>query len=272
MDLIFIDEKRALKPPDPEFAASMALVQPVRDSSLLISTSSSAAAAVFSDSCKRSTRVRLASALKSLGRSDDALSKGSAREADYWLLAASYDFAHALLYSREVIPSRSHIIGQLKGLPRGTARSFEAYSLGAGLEKSSRASCASRLEGVAVLQDVLRGNQEAGRAGSGTWSEARLQIVQAKAQELSTRMEHAESYSFLGQEVVQGILEAAKSPSMPEPKRPGKTVDVGHVFAGGRQLLGDRLLKELGLNRGASIVSGSIAVLRDQVSALAKKG
>jgi len=272
MDLIFIDEKRALKPTDPESAASMAQVQPVRDSSLLISTSSSAAVAVFSDSCKRSTRTRLGSALKSLGRSDDALSKDSTKEADFWLLAASYDYAHALLYSREVVPSRSHLIGQLRSLPKGTSSSFEAFSLAAGIEKSSRSSCASRLEGVAVLQDVLRGNQDPGKSGRASWTEARFDIVGAKAQELSTRMEHAESYSFLGQEVVQGIVEVASAPSVPEPDRFAKAADVGHVFSGGRQLLGDRLLKELGLNRGAASIKDSLAVLRDQVSVLAKKG
>ena len=271
MDLIFVDEKRTLKAPDPEVAASMAQVYPVRDPSMLISTSSSAAAAVFSDSCKRSMRARLASALKSLGRSDDALSKDSVKEADFWLLAASFDYAHALLYSREVLPCRSHIIGQLKALPRGTSKSFEAFSIGAGLQKSSRTSCTSRLDGVGVLQDVLRGSQNVKTNVSGTWSDARLEIVRAKAQELSTRMEHAESYSFLGQEVVQGIREVALAPSMPDLNRPSKAPDVSHVFTGGRQLLGDRLLRELGLSRVESVVRDSLSAIRDQVYALAKK-
>ena len=77
MDLIFVSEKEALKPSNPEHAASMAHSRPVRDASLVISTSAAAATAVLADSCHKSTRGRLASALKSLGRADEALSEGS---------------------------------------------------------------------------------------------------------------------------------------------------------------------------------------------------
>ncbi|MDA4121229.1 MAG: hypothetical protein OK404_02340 [Thaumarchaeota archaeon] len=272
MDLVFIDEKSALKPPDPELAASMAHVKPVRDSSLLISTSSSAAAAMLADSCKRSTRGRLASSLKSLGRADEALGRDSAKEADFWLLAGSYDYAFALLYSRDIVPAPSHLLRQLKDLARGTARGFEAFSRGAALEKSSRISCASRLEGVSVLQDILRGRQVSDSSEGGSWTESRLDIVRGKAQELATRVEHAESYSFLGQEMVEAILHVASPPrGDPYSRATKKTADLGQVFAGKKQLLGDRLLKELGLVRDGPAVANALGVLRDQVSALAKK-
>ena len=270
LDVMFIDEKTALKPARPEHAASLAHARPVRDTSLLISTSTAAASAVFTDSCRKSSSGRLASALKALGRVDEALSRGSRTEADLWLLAGSYDFAFAWLYSKERVPAPSHLLRQLRDQSKGTSRGFEAFSMGAALEKSSRGSCAARLEGLSVLHDVVKGRQVPAEPGDAGWQSARLETVRAKAQELGLRVEHAESYSYLGQETVLAVLAVAQAGESAGKGREGYP-DIGPLFAGSQQLLGDRLLKELGLGRDEQTLRGSMAVVKEQVSALARR-
>ena len=271
MDLIFITESDALKPADPEHSASMARAHPVRDASLVISTGTSAAAAVIADSCRRSTRGRLASALKSLGRVDEALSNGSLKEADFWLTAASYDYAYALLYSREVVPAPSHLLGQLRGQSKGALKGFQAFSTGAALERSARNTCGSRLEGIGVLHDVLRGRQRTRAEESAGWAPARLEIVKAKSQDLAARVEHAEGYSFLGQEMVDAMLELADPGGRDGGREGGRRSDVGSLFQGKEQLLGDRLLSELGLVREGPALRASLGAVKEQVSSLARR-
>ncbi len=264
LDLIFIQDRDALKPENPEHAAAMAHAKHVRDTSLVVSTGSAAGAAVLADSYRKSTRARLASALKSLGRVDEAFSQSSIREADFWLQAAAYDYGHALLYSKEVLPAPSHLLGQLKFHSKGTARSFEAFSKGAALEKSSRNTCGSRLEGIAILHDVLRERREVKAPRLAGWPPAKLEILKAKAEELGSRLEHAEGYSYLGQEMVQGMLEVASADDA------GKGA-VGSLFTGEDKLLSDRLLEELGLVRDRPTIETTLEVMNEQVSSLARK-
>jgi hypothetical protein len=267
MDLTFIGEKEALRHENPEHAASMAHAKPIRDNSLVISTGSSAAEAVYSDSCRKSARGRLSSALKSLGRVDECLAAEAVREADFWLLSASYDFGYAWLYSKETVPAPSHLLRQLREASKGPPRAFEAFSRGAGLEKASRAACASRLEGVGVIHDVLRGRQEsAGELGPG-WQE-RYEMIRGKSQELAIRVEHAESYSFLGLSFVLGVREMAAGWGS---KGPRHRSDLGSMFGGQEQFLGDRLLKELGLGRDRTAIEAALPGVKGQISSLAKK-
>jgi len=159
IDLLFVPEKEALKPRNPEHAMSIALAKPLRDSSLVLSTSSAANLAVFSESAKKASGTRLASALKILGRADAALSKESIVDADFWLLAASYEFGYAWLLSKECLPSPSHLLAQLREYSKDNPRGFEGVSIGSGLEAAGRAGCGARLEGVSVLHDLLREDQ-----------------------------------------------------------------------------------------------------------------
>lgn len=261
VDLKFSPEKDVLKPANPEHALSLATARPVRDSSFVLSTSSAANFAVLSESARKACGIRLASALKSLGRSDAALAKEALVDADFWLLAASYEFGYALLLSREVLPSPSHLLAQLREGPKGNPRGFEGVSIGAGLEAAGRAGCGARLEGVAVLHDLLReGSKEA--TAESEWPKARTEILAAKAQELITRVELAECYSFLGQEVVDNVMTLLRL----HPKR-----TLGSLSTGRDRLLGERLIRQLGFARNQNAVRSGLDVLRQQVSLLSRK-
>src|SRR5579863_8907843 len=139
VDLTFLPEKEVLKPTSPERSMSIAQATPVRDNSLIFSTGGAACSATFSDSAKAASRTRLTSALKTLVRAEDSVTKGAVVDGDFWLLAASYEYAYALLLSREVIPSPSHLLHQLRTAAKGAPRGFERVSIGAGLESATRA-------------------------------------------------------------------------------------------------------------------------------------
>ncbi len=270
MDLFFVEEKEVLKPSNPEHAVSMSQAKILKDTSLVLSTSLASNTAVRASSARRSSRARLASSLKALGRVDDALSMGFLPDADFWLLSASYDFVYALLYSREVQPAPSHLLGRLKSQSKGQAKSFEAFSRGAGLEKSSRASCIARLEAIGILHDLLGRAHEGGGAGQYAWSKERLQIIAAKAKELGKNIEHAESYSFLGQEAFKALLGVAWREAS-EGRRKAKGPMLMNALAPERGgLLSRKLLEELGLNRPKVSITGSLELLREQVSRLSR--
>jgi len=261
VDVNFTTEKEILKPANPEHAVSLAYAQPVRDTSLILSTSSATNTATVSESARKASRTRLSSSLKTLGRAEEALNKKDLVDADFWLLAASYEFGYALLLNREVLPSPSHLLAQLREGSKGNPKGFEGLSMGAGLEAAGRAGCGARLDAVTVLHDLLReGSKEA--ANESKWSKARTGIVAAKAQELLTRVELAECYSFLGQELVDGMMTLLRR----HPKR-----TVSSLTEGKDRLLGERMVRQLGLARGEKPVQSGLEVLRQQVSALARK-
>ncbi|MDG7012704.1 MAG: hypothetical protein JRN11_04800 [Nitrososphaerota archaeon] len=258
VDMAFVTEEEVLKP-RPERALALASAKPVRDTALTLSTAIAASSATLSSSAGAASTARLGSALKALGRSEDALGKGRVTDADYWLLAASQEFAFAVLLANEAVPSPSHLLSQLRVLSKGAGGSFEAVAAGAGLEAASRAGCGARLEGVTILHDILRG----GRApGEPEWPAARTEILSAKAEELVTRMELAECYSFLGGELVEGISALLR-------RRPKDTVS--SLTSGDGRLLGERLVRQLGLSREEQTVRHGVASLKEQVAALAKR-
>lgn len=259
IDLLFATEKEVLKPLSPEHALALAWAKPVRDSSLILSTSSAASSATLSESASKSSRTRLASSLKSLGRAEVALAKKNNVDADFWLLASAYEFGYAWLLSKEVPPSPSHLLAQLRSA-KGAPRSFEGVSIGAGLEAAGRAGCGARLEGLGVLHDLLREGSGGGSPDSRR-QPVRTQILAAKAGELITRVELAECYSFLGQELVDGVLELLRL-------HPKKTLTT--LTSGKDRLLGERLVRQLGLARTEGAIRSGLEVLKAQVGALAK--
>ncbi|MGD0477363.1 MAG: hypothetical protein ABSB29_04240 [Nitrososphaerales archaeon] len=267
LDLFFSSEREILKPSSPEHSVSLAHAMTVRDASLILSTSLASNVALLANSARRSSNQRLASALKSLSRAEEALSRDSAIDADYWLLSAAYDYAYSWLYSREVPPSPSHLLHQLKSQSKGTPKSFESFSRGAGLEKSSRASCESRLDGVAVLYDVLGGGHEGGRAIRSTWSATRLECVGSKTRELNQRIEHAECYSYLGMEALNAFRQLIAREGGATKREIGPSV----LTTGKNRLLGDRLPRELGLVRERDSLKEALELVRAQVSRLARK-
>lgn len=267
LDLLFVPEREVLKPSNPEHAVSLAHAKTVRDTSLILSTSLASNTALLASSARRSSSQRLASALKSLGRAEEALSKGSVIDADYWLLNAAYDYAYSWLLSKEVPPSPSHLLGQLKRQSKGMPKNFESFSRGAGLERSSRASCGSRLDSLGVLYDVLGGGHEGDNAIKPRWSTTRFECVGSKARELNQRIEHAECYSYLGMETLSALRQLIV--------REGGAIKTGMgpstLATAKHRLLGDRLLRELGLVRERDSLKEVLELVKAQVSKLSRK-
>ncbi|HEV2225952.1 MAG TPA: hypothetical protein VGR56_04005, partial [Nitrososphaerales archaeon] len=193
-----------------------------------------------------------------LGRVDEALAKRAVRDADFWLLAATYEFGYAWLFSKEVLPSPSHLLSQMREASRGSPAHFEAFSAGVGLEAASRAGCGARLEGVSILHDILRGRSQGAQQ---IWPLGRTEVLAAKANELISTAELAECYSFLGQEVVDDVLALMKGP----PRR-----SFSEITSGRDRLLGERLVRQLGLARHEPAVRAGFGKLRRQISTLAK--
>lgn len=259
VDAVFVTDSDVLKPGSPEHSLALAYLKPVRDSALVLSTAAAASSAMVEESAKKAERTRLASSLKTLGRAEASLAKDELVDADFWLLAASYEFAYALLLSKESPPSPSHLLAQLRESAPGFTQGFEGVSIGAGLEAGGRAGCGARLEGVGVLHDLLRETAKSG-ADAG-WSKVRSEAMAAKARELMTRIELAECYSYLGQEVVDGVLAVQRL-------RPNRTLTA--LTTGEDRLLGERLMRQLGLAREKGAVKTGVEILKKQVAALSK--
>jgi hypothetical protein len=260
-DIRFLSEREFLRPTNPEHSMALANLKPVRDTSLILSTSSATNLAIFSKSANNSSRGRLTSSLKVLGRAEEAFAKERVVEADFWLLAATYEFAYAWLFSKELVPSPSHILTQLREATEGEPRKFEAFSTGAGLDAAGRAGCGARLEGAIVLHDIIREESKTATADS-EWTEVRSQILDGKARELLTRIELAECYSYLGQDLVDSLLTLVKL-------HPRSSI---HSLASGEnRLLSERLTRQLGIARTTKDIRNGLSLVKAQVSLLAKE-
>lgn len=269
VDLSFQSEKNTLKPAGPEQAVSMALARPIRDTSLVLSTGISSSAATARDSARRSSRARLAAALKALGRADQALAENSTVDADYWLHLASFDFGYAWLFSEEVLPAPSHLLDQLKQQSKGSSKLFEAFSGGTGLNRANRSSCAIMLEAILVLHDVLRGSNEGRRRRGSGWSSLHSELVKAKATELSQATELPECYCYLGQEAMASLAGITQRQGN-EPRRRGdRATVISKLSAERKGLLSSRLIAELGMNRSRENLEEVLGLVRGQVSRLA---
>ncbi|HZW85222.1 MAG TPA: hypothetical protein VFE91_04910, partial [Nitrososphaerales archaeon] len=264
MDIVYVNENEALNPRDPEHAATFARMKPVRDTSMTLTTAGATNLAVLSESSKNASSKRLASAVKTFGRADEALALGTLEEAEFWLTACSFEFAYAWVYSNDEIPSPSHLLSQLKGLSKGSPRFFEAFSKGAGLEKSTRAGCGSRLEGLGVLHDVIKAGLPRRGSGQSAWSDARFEIVMAKSKELASGMELAECYSYMGQELVDYIQAITAKGGKGAPT-------VAALMSVEKKVLSSRLLRQLGLARGKPTIEAGLEAVKNQVSVLARR-
>jgi hypothetical protein len=269
-DLSFLSEKESLNPTDPEVAVSLANSKVIRDSGLVLSTSVAANQAVLGANAVRSSQRRLAACLKALSRTDEALLRGAKRDANYWVLSASYEFASSWLYSLEVIPSPSHLLQQLKEHSKGSGRNFEAFSKGAGLEIASRKECGDRLEGLSLLYDLL-GSTQAGASAQPSSTEVGFRIVRRKAEQLAYLKEHAESYSYLGGEVVRAVLAVDSSVRPAKGTRGHDTEVLSSLSDEQGGLLSGRLVRELGLERPVPGVEGALELLKDRAAKLARR-
>jgi hypothetical protein len=269
-EVYFLSDREALRPLDPEMAVALAGSKPVRDANLILSTSVAANQAVLLVNTKRSAQARLATCLKALGRSDEAIEGGNLGVANYWLLSGSFDFAFSWLYSQDVLPSPSHLLWQLRQHSKGSTRGFESFAEGAGLAKASRKTCSARLEGLSLLYDLVGTHQEDALGARPPAMELSFQIVKRKADQLADSMEHAESYSYLGLDVVRLMLTVSRTRAGGKEATERDVIE--NLMSEKRQgLLGDRLLADLGMRRPKSEVEQATKSMRQQVSRLARR-
>ncbi|HUI86118.1 MAG TPA: hypothetical protein VLY21_03055 [Nitrososphaerales archaeon] len=270
IDLFFPSEKDVLGPSDPELAVSLAQLKPVRDSSLIFSTSSAAARAVLHENLKKSAEGRLAKSLKSLGRADAALSKGALVDADFWLLSSAHEFAFAWLYLGGTKPAPSHLLEQLRAHSAESPGSYEAFSRAAGLEKASKSSCGERLESLSVVYDAVNAKARDAEGTGADTSRAAFEIVRAKAGFMNQAMMHADCYAFLGLEVCSALSQISeiRAGELGEKLDPSQIVTF--LSEGERRMLGGSIVTGLGLTREKESMGKGIDGLRAEISGLAK--
>jgi hypothetical protein len=272
VDLFFMAEKDILSPADPEIAVSFATMVPVRDNSLTFSTGSSAAKAVLQENLDKASESRLAKSLKALVRADEALSKSRRSDANFWLDTAGYDFAYAWLYASGVAPAPSHLLSQLKALSHKSSEKYVAFSRAVGLERASRRACEDRLDAISVVQDAVTASESPEPEGMDSASaRTALEIVRAKAGFMTDSIMHVDCYSFLGLVLCSVLPEL----SLVHSRASGTDVEqsglVSTLSEGDHKMVGERVVRGLGLERGASTVEAGVDVLRTEVSNLARE-
>lgn len=271
MDLYFLTEEQASSHVQPEVAVSLASVKPVKDTSLVLSAATSAARETLDEISKRCAEDRLTAAVKALGRADEALSKDELRDADFWLLSAGYDFAYAWLYSTAGTPAPSHVLAQLRERSRGKSRMYEAFSKAVGLEGASRASCTARLEALSVIFDLREGPPPEADASGPPRLRLNYEILRRKSTFLVGEMQPVDCYSFLGFEVARNLPEILKSrPTLEQGLELNDTV-VSSLSGGKDRLIGEGVMRSLGIQRKERAIKEGLVAVRDQISALSRK-
>jgi hypothetical protein len=268
LDIFFRSEKETLNPSDPELAVSMAFASPVRDNALLLSSSCSAARAVLSENAKKSSQGRLASSLKAIGRTEEALSHERTADADFWLLMAAYDFASAWLYATETKPAPSHLLTQLKQHSQGYSGRFAAFAGAAGLEMASKSECEARLDSLGTLYDMIDAPHAEGTTGTGAGRMA-FEIARKKAAFMNAESQPADCYSFLGCELVR-VLPLVVERRQGESKAREQPLLVSQLSEGEGRVISESVVKGLGLVRSETSLRASLKALMEQVSELTR--
>lgn len=267
VDLAFSTESDLTAPRSPEHALSLAFVKPVRDRDLLLSSSSSAARESLNRNYQKCAEERLASAVKGMGRAEEALTKGAKGDADFWLLSAGYDFAYAWLSASEVIPSPSHLLSQLRQLSRGQPGMFETFSNATGLGAASRKSCDARLDALGLIYDLkgTPGSDEGSAAPESV--RASYDLLRRKSAAALQASQPAESFCFLGLEVARSLPQILKS----RYGRKETSALVSSLSGGEGSLLAQSVVGALGIVRPLESVEKALGALRSRVSALTRK-
>ncbi len=271
IDVLFRDDDELTKA-DPEFLVSLSTLVPLRDTSFILGGAKTSAKSGFQANCKGAASKRLTSALKSLGRASEALDRDAVPDADFWLLCAGYDFSFATLYSRGIIPAPSHILDQMKHLPRSPTR-FRDWGDAVGLSFASRASCENRLEGLSVVYDFMRSvepDSEMLRVLARYRSADSIELVREKATFLLGSMQSVDSFAYLGVETVRTLLELTeyRSHDLKAEPEPSKTIEF--LTSGKDRLIAQDVIRLLGLVRPKEWVARAADKLRDSVSQMAK--
>ncbi len=173
-----------------------------------------------------------------------------------------------------VTPSPSHVLGQIKALPRRRPSAFKPWADAFGLELASRVTCENRLEGLSVVYDVIRTSRIGAEATPmfGRYREIEaVQVMEAKARELLDSMQSAGCFAFLGQEVVQSVFDLYILHVSQLAKEKDYSRIIRELTVGGDRLISEDVVKSLGLVRGPEVITSATAGLKSAVSALAKK-
>jgi hypothetical protein len=275
--LMFRSE-REVKQPTPQLALALATAVPLRDNSLLLASAISDCKRTYKANTATLMERHLAESLKAVGRVDELLSAGEAREADFWLMSAACDYASAVLLNADVSPAPSHILAQFKSIPRKkrskTAGDFRAWSEALGLELASKASCENRLEALSVVYDVLRTSAVSPALvpllGRYADPEA-FMLVKIKAEALLGSMQAVECFSYLGTEAVSSVLDLYSLHAAKLSKERDLTSTIRDLTVGEDRLISEEVLKSLGLVRSIEMLRHAKDVLKTAVSQLAKK-
>ncbi len=271
--LIFRNE-RDVRQPDTELALTLASAVPLRDSSFLLAGATSDCKRGFVENCRKSMETRLASSLKSLARADELIAEKETREADLSLLSAARDFGYSELLMNGRIPSPSHILAQLKALPKRRPSAFKPWADAFGLELASRASCENRLEALSVIYDAVRtsgvGAETDSRFGRYRELDA-VRVLEMKTAELLGSMRSADCYAYLGQEVVQCLFDLYTLHVSKLAKEKDYSRVVRELTVGEDRLISEELLESLGLVRSPEMIQIATLGLKSAVSSLAKK-
>lgn len=274
VDIFFVSEKDVLKPGDPEFIVSLSKLVELRDSSLVLSTARSAAQAMLAESARKSSETRLASALKALGRVDEALQKGRVGDADFWLLAAGYDYAFSCEYGAGEIPSPSHLLKQMKDLSKRARTNFESWSRATGLEHSSRNSAGKRLEALSILWDVLNTGfvrNEMTHTLERYTSDAAYETVDAKAKALISSLQSVDVYAYLGLEFVRALQGIQQLQAAKDAVEPDLGSIVTQLTTGPERIISESVINSIGLRRSARTIRRNASILQESVADLAKR-
>ncbi len=273
-DIFFITDKLMMSPANSEIAVALSSIVHLRDSTLVLSTSSSTAKAMLNENAKRSAEGRLAGALKALGRVDEGLSRGSATDADYWLASAGYDYYFASNFAATALPAPSHALAQMQALSKRGRTNFESWSRATGLERASRSSSERRLEGLSIVYDAIKtsySEKEGVRTFDRFSSAAAFEVVDAKARFLLSSLQSVDSYAYLGFESVLALSALQQLHSMKSSLEPNYTAIITDLTHGRDRIISEEVVKSMGLTRTERSIRENTDILRESVSDLAKR-
>ncbi|MDA4123476.1 MAG: hypothetical protein OK456_09885 [Thaumarchaeota archaeon] len=271
---ILFKSEHEIRQPEVDLAMALSSAIPLRDNSLLLASAIAESKRSFRNDCKKSMETRLASSLKALGRVDELLAAGQVREADYWLLSSACEFAEAELLTNGVVPAPSHILTQLKALPKRKSSNFKQWAEGFGLELSSKASCENRLEAVSVVFDAVRNTAVTGELATkmSRYREVEaIQVITAKAKDLEESMQSVEAYAYLGQEAVKSLLDLYTLHTTRVSLEKDYSSMIRDLTVGEDRLLSEEVTKSLGLVRTQENLRVAADGMKSAVSSLAKK-
>jgi hypothetical protein len=274
LDLCFAQQPSATKGGDREFMASLSSLIPIRDNGWELATLVQSAKESINENYRGSTETRLTQALKHLARVNEGVQSKKYVDADFWLLAAGYEFSFATVYATRSTPSPSHILEQMKKVSTSKHYKFREWANSVGLELSSRAACENRIEGLSVLYDFIKSAEVDLTLASSLAryrTDAYFEIVRNKAIYLIDQLQIVDSYTFLGIEVVRTLLDLLAM----QATKTGRDIDysspITRLTVGNDKIVSEQLVRSLGIQRSAEMIEDATEKLNAAISHQARR-